>query len=394
MRKNKAGYICLMISIAAMLLFFGKTFLLWIFLGLIVLIIVTIFMIRSDAKKIRTLIKVQSGCQEGKEYKLCVEIEEIKRLRVCGYILLELEIDHQMFENKKQTRYLIPLSDDKTEYDITMQADCCGEIKFKCLGIWAVDYFHLFHIPVTKFQEMRMIIYPRNVKLQVELSKEAIGAVREDINMQSREGNDPSEMYDVREYIPGDDLRSIHWKLSSKVDQLLLRQSSDPTHYHVVLVPDFGKQGLKDAKSPEEYIEQINGAIAIGTEIGSQLIRKRESFCIAVPVGHGLNILEIQNERQLKKAITSWLSTPLPRVEGTALRYFSMQHLEQYFSRMVILSAGEYEHNPNGLEKRIGITIVSCIKDDQIKHDRAQKFKEITEILVYLEKDKIYKIIC
>ena len=242
MWKNKAGYICLVVSVAAMLFFFGKTYLLWVLCGLIIFMAATALLIRTDAKKIQLQMKVREGGQEGKDYKLGVSMKGIKRLYVTGYIWMELEVYNQMFERTHTRRYLIPLSDTESEYAIHMEAPCCGEVRFICSGLWVVDYFHLFRIPVKKFEEARMIIYPRSVKLDVELSREAIGAVREDVNMQSREGNDPSEMYAVRDYIPGDDIRSVHWKLSSKMDQLLLRQASDPTHYNVVLLPDFGRK--------------------------------------------------------------------------------------------------------------------------------------------------------
>lgn len=395
MWKNKASYACLMITVAAMLFFFGKAFLLWVLVGLVLLAVITACLVRADAKKMKVSLKIRNGSQEGKDYKLGISVEERKRLSVSGYILVELEITNQMLEQTKYKRYLIPLSDKESEYDIKMQAQCCGEMKFNCSGIWVVDYFHLFHIPIPKCLEARMIIYPRKVKLQVELSKEAIGAVREDVNMQSREGNDPSEMYDVREYVPGDDIRSVHWKLSSKVDQLLLRQSSEPTHYNVVILPDFGRKYLnKTREEGTEYIKQINSAVALGTEIGKQLVRKRESFCMALPTGHGLEVLEVQNERQLRKVMAQWLSTPIPARERAALRYFSMQHLEQYFSRLVVLSAGEYENNPNGLEKRIGITIVSAVNNQKIMREHTQKISGITEILVDIGYEKVYKIIC
>lgn len=395
MVKNKAGYVCLMISIAAMLFFFGKTYLLWILFGLVVLAAVTRFLIHMDAKKLKVKIKVKDGGQEGKDYKLGVSIEGTKKIYVTAYILMELEVHNQMFESTQTMRYLIPLSDQESEYAIKMEAPCCGEIKFVCSEIWAVDYFHLFQIPVEKFQEARMIIYPRNTKLNVELSREAIGAVREDVNIQSREGNDPSEMYAVREYIPGDDLRAVHWKLSGKMDQLLLKQSSDPTHYNVVLLPDFRRkyQG-KTSKEEQEDIIKINQAVAIGAAIGEELLRKRESFCIALPTGYGLKVLEVQNEKQLRNAMVQWLSTSIPKREGVGLRYFSMQHLEQHFSRLVILSAGGYENDLNGLEKRIGVTIVSAVRGDKVIREHTQKISGITEILMDIDQDKVCQIIC
>lgn len=395
MWKNKAGYTFLVIFIAGMLFFFGKTYLLWVLFGLIALIVITTILIHADAKKIQVHVKIREGNREGKDYILGVEMKGTKRLHVTGYVLIEFEVHNQMFEHTEHMRYLIPLSDMRSEYDIKMQAPCCGELKFICSDIWAVDYFHLFLIPIHKFEEARTIIYPRVAKLQVELSREAIGAVREDVNMQSREGNDPSEMYAVREYIPGDDIRSVHWKLSSKMDQILLRQSSDPTHYNVVLLPDFGRKYMQsDSKEQLEDIRQINHAVAVGEEIGRQLLKKRESFCIALPMGQGLKLVEVQNERQLRSAMAQWLSTPIPRRQGVGLRYFSMQHLEQHFSRLVILSAGEYENNPNGLEKRIGITIVSSVKGDKVIREHTQKISGITEILMDIDQEKVYRIIC
>lgn len=41
--------------------------------------------------------------------------------------------------------------------------------------------------------------------------------------MQNRKGNDPSEIFDIKDYTPGDDLRFVHWKLSGKADHLIMR---------------------------------------------------------------------------------------------------------------------------------------------------------------------------
>lgn len=37
-----------------------------------------------------------------------------------------------------------------------------------------------------------------------------------------------SEQYEIREYRPGDILRSVHWKLSAKTDELLVREAVEP----------------------------------------------------------------------------------------------------------------------------------------------------------------------
>lgn len=47
-------------------------------------------------------------------------------------------------------------------------------------------------------------------------------------------GTDVSQIFDVREYRPGDRLQRIHWKLSAKSDGLLVREDSQPLACAVV----------------------------------------------------------------------------------------------------------------------------------------------------------------
>ena len=53
---------------------------------------------------------------------------------------------------------------------------------------------------------------------------------------QTRPGSDPSETFAIREYVPGDPIRQIHWKLSQKADTLMLRQLGLPIVNQTLLV--------------------------------------------------------------------------------------------------------------------------------------------------------------
>lgn len=39
-------------------------------------------------------------------------------------------------------------------------------------------------------------------------------------------GDDPGETYDIREYRSGDSIRQIHWKLSGKLDDIMIREKA------------------------------------------------------------------------------------------------------------------------------------------------------------------------
>ncbi len=58
----------------------------------------------------------------------------------------------------------------------------------------------------------------------------------------SKRGNDFSDVQEIREYIPGDKLMSIHWKLSAKRDILMVKDRVSMSDRQLVIVPElYGK---------------------------------------------------------------------------------------------------------------------------------------------------------
>ena len=49
-----------------------------------------------------------------------------------------------------------------------------------------------------------------------------------------------SEIYDLKTYYPGDDIRHVHWKLSAKTGQVLLKEGSHNSSFETVLLVDIG----------------------------------------------------------------------------------------------------------------------------------------------------------
>ena len=62
-----------------------------------------------------------------------------------------------------------------------------------------------------------------------------------DLYSTQKPGSDPSETFGLREYMPGDSLHSVHWKLSAKSGQWMVRQCSAPLSHSIVLLIEFFK---------------------------------------------------------------------------------------------------------------------------------------------------------
>lgn len=100
----------------------------------------------------------------------------------------------------------------------------CGLWELRVDKARAFDYLGLFSLPVRLPPPARMIYRPVPIPAQPPRIPEGQGLRASPVSV-SRAG--PGEDYDLRDYRPGDPMRSVHWKLSSKWDELIVRERSE-----------------------------------------------------------------------------------------------------------------------------------------------------------------------
>lgn len=390
MRKNRLGYLFLVILSAILLFTFGLPFFLLLFLFWIGFAVVLGILIHYDAKNMQ--IQAQFRIDEGEKKKIVLNLlVETKGILLASKAVgVELECQNRMFNIFQTRRLLLNLGDKKSEYEIPVSKEQCGEIIVRCREAYVYDFLGLFKVPITTFGEMTTVIYPQKVQMHVEMSKDIYGRPREEGQIQNRRGNDPSEMFDIREYVPGDDIRAVHWKLSSKTDTLILREASDPSHYNLVVLIDLG---LEQENEPVPSAS-LNAAIAYGSGIMEKLVKQRVAFCVVIPTKTGLRVYEIREEWDLHQFCAIWYGIPMQKNAGTGFQLFLRERMEQKFTRMLILTAGKYEQDLKGMSQRIGITVIGTTQEERVLHTNLGNRLDIVELPENLESDEQYRICC
>ena len=390
MKKNRVGY-CFLVILSGILLYtFGTPFLLLLFWFWIGFAIVLGILIRRDARHMQLQIKMKAGERAGRKSRMKLTIKTEGMLFASRAVHVKLQCRNRMLDTSEVKNLLLSLEDKNNVYEIPFPAERCGEIIVDCQEAYVYDLLGLFRVPIASFGEMSTVVFPQQVRMQVEMSRDTYGRPCEEGTVQNRRGNDPSEMFDIREYIPGDDMRSIHWKLSSKTDTLILREPSDPSHYSLVVLIDLG---MEHADGPVSTGE-LNAALAYSVGIMEKLIRQNVSYCIAIPTKTGLRIYEIREERNLRQFFAMWFGVPVQKHAGTGLQLFLSEHLEQKFTRLLILTAGEYEQDLKGLDQRIGITVVGTTKEEQVLHTNLGSSLDMVGLPENVEIGEKYRICC
>lgn len=390
MRKNRLGYLFLVILSAILLFAFGLPFFLLLFLFWIGFAVVLGILIHHDAKNMQLQVQFRTDEEEKKKFALDLLVETKGMLLASKAVGVELECQNRMFDIFQTRRLLLNLEDKKSVYEIPVSKEQCGEIMVRCQEAYVYDLLGLFRVPIKSFGEMTTIIYPQKVQMHVEMSKDIYGRPREEGQIQNRKGNDPSEMFDIREYVPGDDIRAVHWKLSSKTDTLILREASDPSHYNLAVLIDLG---LEQENEPVPSAS-LSAAIAYGSGIMEKLVRQRVAFCVVIPTKTGLRVYEIREERDFHQFCAIWYGIPMQKNAGTGFQLFLREQMEQKFTRLLILTAGKYEQDLKGMDQRIGITVIGTTQEDHILHTNLGNSLDMVELPEELKSGERYRVRC
>lgn len=110
------------------------------------------------------------------------------------------------------------------------------------------DLFGLVAFPADRALKRVVLVEPDHIPTEVYVSDVRETEGDSDRYSTLEPGRDVSETFDVRPYVPGDEVRAIHWKLSAKSEDFMVRRFVKPIHYSVVLLTEL-------AGAPPEALE-------------------------------------------------------------------------------------------------------------------------------------------
>ena len=142
-----------------------------------------------------------------------------------------LRMTHGMTGQKKFLRQKVG---GQERWYVKVDTDHAGAVYCRPERIRVYDYLRLFQIPMRGGPQTEILIRPMPVEpdRRPDLSRFLTKSLR------PKPGGGFSEEHEMRTYRPGDMLRDIHWKLSAKTDDLIVREAQEPVRSKVVLTLD------------------------------------------------------------------------------------------------------------------------------------------------------------
>ena len=184
----------------------------------------------------------------------------------------------------------------------------CGLLELRADKVKVCDYLGLFTLRLKPPVPARIVCRPVPAQCKPVEAPDGKG-VRPSSKNASRRG--PGEDYELREYRPGDPLRSVHWKLSSKWDELIVREREDAvTPLPLLTLDRFG--------SPEELDKLLDRLTGMSR---AMLSVQRPHAVLWLDQAGEPQLYPVSDEREYTVCLLALLSQPASTT-GPALDRF------------------------------------------------------------------------
>lgn len=152
-------------------------------------------------------------------------------------VRVKLYSDFSYVENMKEDEEYELLRGDEYLFETEMVCKYRGEYPVGIKEVIITDFLRLFQLKYKPKSTIRAIVKPALTELSyIESIEEFLGIV-EKANLQINTQQDVT----VRDYVPGDPMRKISWKISAKATRLMVRTETGEEKNGVILLGDTGR---------------------------------------------------------------------------------------------------------------------------------------------------------
>ena len=259
MKKQKVVYISLLLIESTLSLFTDIYFMGHLILCTVVYGAAGALAVGLSGKKVQIQITTGSGrCRKGDEVEIAAEAGTgmIARL-LCFRIRMEAEniLTGQKQETQAEFSTFI---DGRYRAQFGLCSPYCGQIEIRTKEITVSGCLGIFCMRSDACAGAEILVFPRGVETFPEIEEIEHYDMESYKYSSSRKGEDMSETFGIKAYEPGDSTRCIHWKLSAKTDELLVKELSLPVENRMMIIADKGSaEEQPDPEAADKITELI-----------------------------------------------------------------------------------------------------------------------------------------
>ncbi|PWM24626.1 MAG: hypothetical protein DBX44_03835 [Oscillospiraceae bacterium] len=243
----------------------------------------------------------------------------------------------------------------------------CGQILLTTGRVRAADLTGLLAFPTRAQGRAITTVLPNTFPLRLLPGLHSLSFEESEEYDPSRAGEDVSETYQIREYREGDALRQVHWKLTTKYDNLMIREPGRPIKRSLLLLLD-----LRRPQGSHPPAACFDAAAEVAVSLSQALLDAGIVHTVAWETADGpIERRTVQNIDDLTMSLPGALSGHGERVPGAEQAAELL--LSPEYSRIFAVCVGRPLSPPPG---DLRTTVLCCV-------GRAGEESEAGESLLY-----------
>lgn len=161
-------------------------------------------------------------------------------------VKLYMEVKNEFFGTEGTMVFSVPVYSLKGyELDVPLVVELPGRVTLTLKEIKIKDLMGFVFLKKKMSDYGELVIMPEAINQEIQ-DKTYFEAGMLESEESTKRGNDFSDVQEIREYIPGDKLMSIHWKLSAKRDILMVKDRVSMSDKQLVVIPELCNANLYD----------------------------------------------------------------------------------------------------------------------------------------------------
>ncbi|MCR2043948.1 DUF58 domain-containing protein [Anaerosalibacter massiliensis] len=234
----------------------------------------------------------------------------------------------------------------------------CGDIEIKLDKVMYYDYFGIFTNTICPSISTHMLVLPNTFYIDINLFESQIENIESPIYSTGQKGIDSSEVFGIKEYMPGDSLKNIHWKLTSKFDDLIVKELSVTIDNSILIVLETSTFIGKGKESPKVSDAMMEAFISIS----KSLLENNYTHSIGF-FDHKTNrfiIDEVNSMDDLSIMMRGFLEIEKRENPYSAIEYYLNMVEYKTFSHILYITSQGFEEIVEELANEHKITVLQC----------------------------------
>lgn len=184
----------------------------------------------------------------------------------------------------------------KLKLGTPLPTDHCGGLVITPRRAKCSDLLGLWRHSIKQVQPITVYVFPQERKQEPPTGLEQHLSV----SWRPKPGGGYAEQYELREYRPGDSLNQIHWKLTAKTGDFIIREPMTPLLSRMVLTLDLNG-------TPQVLDDKLGRLLWLG----NYLLRQNLTFSVMALTGDGVFDFPVGTARDLQACMEQLLCAPI-----------------------------------------------------------------------------------